>query len=149
MTRDRESAEDAVQNSLIKMWNHVPSLRLKSSLKAWLLRIVINEVNQQRRKKRLPTFSVEEVEDLTGDYDETESIVDNREQYRNLKRALEMLPETQREMIVLRYFSELTVPEIASVTGTREGTIKSRLSRALDRLGKILRNEEGPGESRR
>ena len=147
MTRDRESAEDAVQNSLIKMWNHVPSLRLKSSLKAWLLRIVINEVNQQRRKKRLPTFSVEEVEDLTGDYDETESIVDNREQYRNLKRALEMLPETQREMIVLRYFSELTVPEIASVTGTREGTIKSRLSRALDRLGKILRNE--PGESRR
>ena len=149
MTRDRESAEDAVQNSLIKMWNHVPSLRLKSSLKAWLLRIVVNEVNQQRRKKRLPTFSVDEVEDLTGDYDETESIVDNREQYRNLKQALEMLPETQREMIVLRYFSELTVPEIAAVTGIREGTVKSRLSRALDRLGKILRNEEGPGESRR
>ena len=60
-----------------------------------------------------------------------------------------MLPETQREMIVLRYFSELTVPEIAAVTGIREGTVKSRLSRALDRLGKILRNEEGPGESRR
>ena len=149
MTRDRESAEDAVQNSLIKMWNYVPSLRLKSSLKAWLLRIVVNEVNQQRRKKRLPAFSAEEVEDLTGDYDETESIVDNREQYRNLKQALEMLPETQREMIVLRYFSELTVPEIAAVTGIREGTVKSRLSRALDRLGKILRNEEGPGESRR
>ena len=149
MTRDRESAEDAVQNSLIKMWNYVPSLRLKSSLKAWLLRIVVNEVNQQRRKKRLPAFSAEEVENLTGEYDETELIVDNREQYRNLKQALEMLPETQREMIVLRYFSELTVPEIAAVTGIREGTVKSRLSRALDRLGKILRNEEGPGESRR
>jgi RNA polymerase sigma-70 factor (ECF subfamily) len=131
------------------MWNHVPSLRLKSSLKAWLLRIVVNEVNQQRRKKRLPTFSVEEVEDLTGDYDETESIVDNRERFQNLRQALETLPETQREMIVLRYFSQLTVPEIASVTGIREGTVKSRLSRALDRLGKILRNEERLGESRR
>jgi RNA polymerase sigma-70 factor (ECF subfamily) len=149
MTRDRESAEDAVQNSLVQMWNHISALRLRSSLKAWLLRIVVNEVNQQRRKKRLPTFSAEEVEDLTGDPDETETIVDNRERHRNLKQALEMLPEIQREMIVLRYFSELTVPEIASVTGIQEGTIKSRLSRALDRLGEILGNEDEAGEAKR
>lgn len=149
MTRDRESAEDAVQDSLIRMWNHIPSLRLQSSLKAWLLRIVVNEVNQQRRKKRLPTFSAEEVQDLTGDPNETESIVDNRERYRNLKQAIELLPEIQREMIVLRYFSELTVPEIAAVTGIREGTIKSRLSRAIDRLAVILRKQEETGEVKR
>jgi len=148
MTRDRESAEDAVQNSLIRIWNHLPSLRLKSSLKAWLLRIVVNEVSQQRRKKRLPTFSAEEIQDLTGDPDETESIVDNRERHRNLKQAIEMLPEIQREMIVLRYFSELTVPEIAAMTGIREGTIKSRLSRAVDRLGEILRKQEESGEEK-
>ena len=148
MTRDRESAEDAVQNSLIRIWNHIPSLRLKSSLKAWLLRIVVNEVNQQRRKKQQPIISIEEIPEAAGEPDETERIAINRDRYRNLKQALEMLPEIQREMIVLKYFSELTVPEIAAVTGIREGTIKSRLSRALDRLGGILRNDEGSGESR-
>jgi RNA polymerase sigma-70 factor (ECF subfamily) len=52
-------------------------------------------------------------------------------------------------MVILRYFSELTVPEIASVTGIREGTVKSRLSRALNHLGEILRNEEETGEVKR
>ncbi|MFC1946367.1 RNA polymerase sigma factor [Chloroflexota bacterium] len=146
MTRDRESAEDAVQNSLIQMWNHISSLRLQSSLKAWLIRIVVNEVNQQRRKKRLPTIPVEETPEAAGDPDETERIAVNRERYQNLRQALELLPATQREMVVLRYFPELTVPEIASVTGIREGTVKSRLSRALDYLSEVLRKQEETGK---
>jgi RNA polymerase sigma-70 factor (ECF subfamily) len=149
MTHDRESAEDAVQNALVQMWKRISSLRLRGSLKTWLIRIVVNEVNQQRRKKRLPTLFVEGVKEPVGEPDEVEKNAINRERYRNLRQALDMLPDTQREMVVLRYFSELTIPEIATVTGIREGTVKSRLSRALDRLGKILRNEEGPGESRR
>jgi RNA polymerase sigma-70 factor (ECF subfamily) len=149
MTHDRESAEDAVQNALVQMWKRISSLRLRGSLKTWLIRIVVNEVNQQRRKKRLPTLFVEGVKEPVGEQDEVEKNAINRERYRNLRQALDMLPDTQREMVVLRYFSELTIPEIATVTGIREGTVKSRLSRALDRLGKILRNEEGPGESRR
>jgi RNA polymerase sigma-70 factor (ECF subfamily) len=146
MTRDRESAEDAVQDSLIQMWKHIPSLRLRSSLKSWLIRIVVNEVNRQQRKKRLPAFPVEEIPETGGDPDETESIAVSHERHRNLKQALELLPEIQREMIVLRYFSELTVPEIAAVTGIREGTVKSRLSRALDRLGEILHKQEENGK---
>jgi RNA polymerase sigma-70 factor (ECF subfamily) len=149
MTRDRGSAEDAVQDSLIQMWKHIPSLRLRSSLKSWLMRIVVNEVNQQRRKKRLPTVPDEEIPEAGGDPDETETVVIGHERHRNIRRALEMLPDTQREMVILRYFSELTVPEIASVTGIREGTVKSRLSRALNHLGEILRNEEETGEVKR
>ena len=57
-----------------------------------------------------------------------------------------MLPSGQREVVVLRYFSELTVPEIAAVTGIREGTVKSRLSRALDRLNEILRKQVETGK---
>jgi hypothetical protein len=44
MTRDRGLAEDAVQEALVKVWKHLPSLRLQGSFKSWLLRIVINEV---------------------------------------------------------------------------------------------------------
>ncbi len=142
MTRNKESAEDAVQRSLLQMWKHIPSLRLRTSLKAWLTRIVINEVNQLHRKKRLPTVRVKETLEVAGDPNEVETTAISHERHRRLKEALEVLPKDQREVVILRYFSELTVPEIAAVTGTREGTVKSRLSRALNRLGEILRNKE-------
>ena len=142
MTRDRGLAEDAVQRALIQMWKHISSLRLRGSFKAWMVRIVVNEVNQQRRKKRVPTIPLEKAPEVVSDCDETEAVVFRSEERRSLRRALEMLPSEQREAVVLRYFSDLTIPEIATVMGQREGTIKSRLSRALDRLGEILRNEE-------
>ncbi len=142
MTRDRTIAEDAVQETLIKTWKHLPSLRLQSNVKAWLVRIVVNEVKQQFRKKKVTMISLEEAPDVVGDPEETETVAIRREEHKSLRRALEILPLEQREVIVLRYFSELTVPEIAAVMGKREGTIKSRLSRALDRLGEIIRDEK-------
>ncbi|MBN2239113.1 MAG: RNA polymerase sigma factor [Dehalococcoidales bacterium] len=149
ITREKESAEDAVQRSLLQMWKHISSLRLRSSLKAWLIRIVINEVNQLHRKKRLPVVSVEEVPEVAGDPDEAEIPAISNERNRRLRKAMEVLSDHQREVVILRYFSELTVPEIAAATGTREGTVKSRLSRALERLGEVLRESEETGEVRR
>jgi RNA polymerase sigma-70 factor (ECF subfamily) len=53
MTRDRVLAEDAMQEALIQIWKYLPSLRQDISLKSWILRIVVNEVNQQRTKQFL------------------------------------------------------------------------------------------------
>jgi RNA polymerase sigma-70 factor (ECF subfamily) len=63
------------------------------------------------------------------------------EDRQKLREALEMLPSEVREAVILRYFSELSVPEIAAVMKKPEGTIKSRLSRALVRLNEILLKE--------
>jgi RNA polymerase sigma-70 factor (ECF subfamily) len=142
MTQDKGTAEDAVQRAMIKVWKHIPSLRLRSSFKSWLMRILVNEVNQMHRKKHLPAISLEDAPEAAGDPDEAEIIAIRSEQRRSLRQAMEMLTDEQREAVILRYYSELSFPEIAIVTGTREGTIKSRLSRALDRLGEILRNRE-------
>lgn len=149
MTRDRGLAEDAVQNALIQMWKHLPSTRLRGSLKSWLVRIVVNEVKQQYRKKQLPTVSLEQASEVEDGSEETETVLILDEERRHLKQALEMLSPEQRETVVLRYFSDLTVPEVAAVMGQREGTIKSRLSRAVDRLGEILRDDEILGERRK
>jgi RNA polymerase sigma-70 factor (ECF subfamily) len=142
MTRDRGLAEDAMQEALIKMWKHLPSLRLQSSLKAWLVRVVVNEVKQQFRKKQVSTVPLERAPDMAGDFSEAETAIVHDEERQHLKKALEMLSPEQREAVVLRYFSDLTVPEIAVATGQREGTIKSRLSRALDQLREILRGDK-------
>jgi len=141
MMQDCGLAEDAVQEALIKIWKYLPSFRLKSSLKTWLVRIVVNEVKQQFRKKQVPTVPLEQASEVAADLDKAEAVMIRNEESQLLRRTLEMLPQEQRETVVLRYFSELTIPEIAAVTGQREGTIKSRLSRALSRLGEILRSD--------
>lgn len=138
MMRDRGLAEDAVQEALIQVWKHLPSFHLKSSIKTWLVRIVINEVKQQFRKKKLPVIPLESVNEETGMPDEADTALIRSEERLSLRLALNRLQPDQREAVVLRYYSELTVPEIAAVTDQREGTIKARLSRALDHLGEIL-----------
>lgn len=142
MTRDRGLAEDAVQVALVQMWKKLPSLRRSGSLKAWLVRIVINEVNQLHRKKRLPTVSLEQAPEIPDDPPDVETMLFRNEEHQRLKQALETLSVEQREAVILRYYSDLTVPEVASVMGEREGTIKSRLSRALDKLGEVLCKDE-------
>ncbi len=147
MVRDRGLAEDVMQEALVQMWKCLPSLRLHTSFKAWIVRIVVNEVKQQLRKKQVPTVPLEQVSEAAADSDGTEMALIHEER-RQLRQALQELSPEQREAVVLRYFSELTVPEIATVTGQREGTIKSRLSRALSRLGEILQDNRAWEEGR-
>ena len=70
MTRDRGMAEDAVQEALIQIWQHLPSLRQPNSIKPWSMRIVVNEVKQQLRKKQVPTTSLEKASDIPSELDE-------------------------------------------------------------------------------
>lgn len=129
-----------MQEALVQIWKNLPSLRLQSSLKAWLIRILANEVKQQCRKKQVPTVSLEQVPEMVNNLNITETAIMRDEERWQLRQALEILPSEQGEAVVLRYFSDLTVLEIARILSEREGTIKSRLSRALDRLGKFLRD---------
>lgn len=146
MTQDSGLAEDAVQGALIQMWKNLANLRLRGSLKAWLMRILVNEVKQQVRKKRLPTIPLEQVPDSVSDPVEAETEAIRFEEHQRLRQALGCLPPEQRDAVVLRYYTDLTVPEVAAVLKQRQGTIKSRLSRALDRLGIIMGEDDIRGE---
>ena len=142
MLRDRGLAEDAVQEALIQIWKHLPSLRCQDSLRAWLVRIVVNEVKQQYRKKRVPMVSLEQVSEMADYVEDADTPMLGDENRDRIRRALEVLPGEQREAVVLRYFSDLTIPEIAKALGQREGTVKSRLSRALGHLREILGDDQ-------
>jgi len=135
--KDSPATEEAVQETIIKMWKHLSSLRDSSSIRAWLLRIVVNESKQQLRKKKFITVPLDEAAEIAESDDTNELLIYN-EDHHELVKALALLSPEQKEVIILRYFTELTVPEIAKATNTREGTIKSRLSRALDRLHEIM-----------
>jgi len=141
MTRDSDMAEDAVQEALLRIWEHFSDLRREESFKIWSVRIVINEVNQLFRRRPSLLSSPEDVSGQDNHQREAEDAVVRDEECQQVRRALKRLPMEQREIVILRYFSELTIPEIAAVTGWREGTVKSRLSRALVKLGEILNGE--------
>ena len=140
IARDRGMAEDAVQEGLVQIWKHLPSLRDPARIKPWLFQIVVNEVKQQFRVKRVPSLPIEAA-DTACEGNPPEELAMSEERRRLIRRALSGLPQEQREAVVLRFYSDLSVPEIAAATRTPEGTIKSRLNRAMSRLGVALQAE--------
>jgi len=104
MTKDHGLAEDAMQEALLQMWKHLPSLRQGVSLKAWLIRIVVNEVNRQRRKKRVANYTLEYAPELADDCDDTATTMIRNEDHQNLRQALELLPKEVRETVYYGIF---------------------------------------------
>ena len=108
--------------------------RLKSeeALKGWLLKITVNCAREQRRKGARVTYT-DDLEPLAGS-------VEDR-QYDGLWDAVLALPEDQRTAVVLFYYEDMTLAQIASVLGVAQGTVKSRLCRARGRLREMLKEE--------
>ena len=146
-TRDRDASQDVMQESLLQIWRDLPAYRPIGSFKAWMLKITLNKARKHYRKRRVQTVPLEAVAEVPGNADGLEEKAERGEQTHRIRQALELLTSDHREVLVLRYYNELTVPEIARVLGRREGTVKSRLSRALGRLEQVL-SEPEPGAGR-
>ena len=137
-TRDREVAQDVVQETLVQVWRGLPSYKPRGSFKAWLIKILMNQARRQYRRKRVQSVPLETASDMRGDGESPDDAAQRQEQHERVRDALDLLTHKHREVLILRYFSELTVPEIARALGCREGTVKSRLSRGQGRLRQIL-----------
>jgi len=143
MTHQREVSEDAVQEALLRAWRGIRSFRNEGSFRAWLMRILVNEVNQMHRRRRIVGEPLQEASAAqTSEGDPDEVVLADEERHR-LRRALSALPEEQRAVVVLRYYAELSIREVAQAMGCREGTVKSRLHRALGQLNEALSGTEG------
>ena len=151
-----DAAADATQDTFLSAWQAIGRFR-GGSFKSWLLRIATNACYVQlRRRQRRPTQSLDQLmgdEQQPLDLPSTDRSSDpedralQTELSREIQRALNGLPEDQRLAIVLADIQGLSYDEIAEVTHTSLGTVKSRISRArfkmrdslLDR-GELLRS---------
>lgn len=142
---ERASAEDATQDAFISAFKHIRSYR-GGSFKAWLLRIVTNACYDQLRvRQRRPTTSLDATEDnseepnwVADDSESPSEFAERRELGEIMQRGIATLAEDQRITLVLCDVEELSYDEIAQVTGTNVGTVKSRLSRARAELRDFL-----------
>ncbi|MDO4544349.1 MAG: RNA polymerase sigma factor [Clostridia bacterium] len=126
---NQELCADAVQNAIMKAWRNRRSLREASKFKSWIVKIVINE--SKHIAKQLKELPLEE--DIPAAQFGHEVRID-------VANAVQKLDEKYRIPIVLFYFEDMSVSEIATVLALPKGTVVSRLSRARDRLKKELKD---------
>jgi RNA polymerase sigma-70 factor (ECF subfamily) len=129
MLHDRAAAEDAVQEAAVRSWRKLNNLRAGNPLRPWFLAIV---ANQCRTAMRARWWSVLRFEVI--DRPESAAFEDRIVRGADLRAALRKLGTDQREVLVLRYYLDLPLEEVASITGVRVGTVKSRINRGLAAL---------------
>ena len=136
MTGNRAVGEEAVQEAFLSAWRGIGGFKRGHPPKPWLVRILVNEVLTRQRRKSIPTVPLSDLDYAAGPSasDEADAFQDRA----IVRQALAHLVPEQQQVVVLRYFAELTVPEVARSIGVREGTVKSRLHRALERLREKL-----------
>jgi RNA polymerase sigma-70 factor (ECF subfamily) len=141
---DRERADDLVQETLFKAWNHIDSFKEGTNLKAWLFTILRNTYFSERRKRK------REVEDADGGY--AARLATHPEQpghmeMQDFRAALVDLPDDQREALILVGAAGFSYEEAAKISGCAVGTIKSRVNRARNRLAETLGLTEAEGDT--
>ncbi|MGG0657248.1 sigma-70 family RNA polymerase sigma factor [Rummeliibacillus pycnus] len=146
--KDREIAEDLVQEAFINYYLHIDEFKGKSSLKTYLYRITVNKchdyLNNWKYKKIYFTnlFSKFLVSTKTP---EAEILIN--EQLTVLNTAIQKLPQKYKEIIVLYYFTELSIPEISEVLQCPTNTIKTRLARGRKKIRLFIEDMEGEYET--
>jgi RNA polymerase sigma-70 factor, ECF subfamily len=144
LTASAADAEEAAQDGFVKAYRALGRFRRGAPFRPWLLRIVANEARNRRRsaarRERLSLRAAAEAR--PGDaVPSPEAALLSRESQEQLLGAVERLSEDHRDAITCRYFLDLSEDETAAALGVRRGTVKSRLSRALDQLREELEGE--------
>lgn len=124
--RDFDAAGDALQVALVRIWRDLPSLRDPARIEAWATRALVRACyDQLRSDRRASPTTLRLLADADGDpvlADPAASITDREE----MERAFRRLNADQRAVIVLQYYRDLTLPQIAELLGVPIGTVRSR-----------------------
>ncbi|HEX5465288.1 MAG TPA: sigma-70 family RNA polymerase sigma factor [Candidatus Limnocylindrales bacterium] len=145
---DRVEAEDATHDAALAAWRHFDALRDTDRFEAWFGRILVNVCRDRLRARRRVT-----VRTIAADVSD-EAVArrgpraadpaDAVARRQAMGQALATLDDAQREVIVLRFFLDLSIDQIAARLGSRPGTIKSRLHYAMRQLRTAYVGSEGP-----
>jgi RNA polymerase sigma-70 factor, ECF subfamily len=142
LCRDREYADDLVQETLLRACDNIARFDPDTNMTAWLITILRHHFYSEYRKRR------REVADVDGIYADTlvtQPTQVARTEYGELRRALDKLPGEMRDAIVLIAGSGASYDEAARICGCAVGTIKSRVHRARTRLAELL-SINNPGD---
>ena len=145
-TGNREAAEDCGQEAMIRIWRNLANYRGECALESWVYRIAANCcMDWLRKKKRDRSVSIEPMKEQGFDPADsspgTEDQVIAKDERSRLREAIALLPEDQREALVLTQLERVPYEDAARMLDVSEGTVKSRVNRAKAKLKEILASE--------
>ena len=132
-THNEQDAGDIVQNGAYKAIRNAPALKSPEYCATWLYRIMLNEIFDFHRKRR-DSAPLNEMPAERPEFD--------REDILDLRAAIDALPHEEKAIVLLRFFEDCTLSEIADIMELNLNTVKSRLYRCLEKLKLDLSSEE-------
>lgn len=136
--RNEHDAQDAAQDSIVKIYTNIRKFSFQSTFSTWMYRVTANTCLDALRKKKA-NAQIEDYENITvSDMGNPDADTINRELGDTIKQAIQLLPEKYIPIIVLKDIEGLKYEEIADVLQISIGTVKSRISRAREKLRDIL-----------
>ena len=146
---DRATVEDVMQEVWLDVWRGLPRFQRDRQFRPWLLAIVANRCHMAIRRRKVPAMTLDsaEIDYLVHPDDVLEHIL-HLEEDAELQLALATLSVEHQRVLELRFFADLELGEIALITNTPLGTVKSRLHRALKSLRMYLESAAEPARRR-
>lgn len=139
--RREDSALDATQETALRVLESLPSFRGDSRIKTWVLGIALNVCREiQRKAAKLPVMEILE-EKAEASPDVAEALL-QQDSTRQLQKLLEKLTPRQREVLVLRYFEQLSVAQTAEILKVSQGTVKAMTSQSLIKLRQLWKEND-------
>lgn len=135
--RDRTLAEDAVQETFLKAYRSLASFRGECSEKTWLMKIAMNTCCDLRRAHRLRSIDPRRIPELLPQAAEPFAPAEEE-----LVTQVIQLPRKLREVILLYYYQDMTVTEIAASLGISQSSVSGRLKRARGKLRTLLEGRD-------
>ncbi|MCM3711635.1 sigma-70 family RNA polymerase sigma factor [Sporosarcina luteola] len=131
--KNEDDALDAVQEVTMRAFEKIKTLRMPEYAKTWLIRIMMNHCNDVLQKKKRYVFD-EGIGELKGISDDFT--------YMEVEEALSHLSEKDRQLVHLKYLHDIKIKDIADMTSTPEGTVKTRLYKAVKSLRSFFDGKE-------
>ena len=140
---DSGLAEDAVQETFVRAWSRIRSLKDSTKLQAWLMRILFNYLKDQNLRRSVPQVEIEAASTVEDPSRRVEQQALSTETADEMYKVVADMPRDQQIVLILRYYEEMSLAEIVEATGWRLGTVKSRMHRGL-RTARVRMEELGP-----
>lgn len=139
LVRDEQSALDIVQETFINAVKHIRSLREETKFAGWLFGIAHQKCVQRWRKRtREEAFLEEAAADVSAGNEDPLDLLIRKEQEAEFMNLLHLLPPPQRSVLLLYFIEDFSLEEIAEITGTQLGTVKSRMHYGKKAFRKLL-----------
>ena len=138
---DTALAADLTQDTFLKLIEHIQQYRLTGKFINFLLTIAVNTCNNHFKKKSPDMVDMDTLSAVPSNLNISEEVL-RQEDAKIIQQAIDRLPDMQKEVVILRFYHDRKLKEIAAITGVSLPTAKSRLKQGLDKLKRYLDKED-------